>query len=154
MTMSPRQEAEAVLRLAGGDALRALEVFERQLNALHARAQVLLGLAGVVVTVTGFSGRLIAGTSRPAQVLIVCGLGAVLSSAVWLYARVMRVRWWLTGEMEDDAAAAFERIIGHRDAKTRAFARAGKVLCLGLALYGGAVAIMLLNPEPLAIPVR
>ncbi|MGB7156722.1 MAG: hypothetical protein WBD40_01570 [Tepidisphaeraceae bacterium] len=38
---------------------------------LHNRAQVLLALCGIVVTTTGFSGRLVAGTNAAAQWLII-----------------------------------------------------------------------------------
>jgi len=45
-----------------GDALRSYEIVERQLGVLVLRAQVMLSLSGIVITVTGFSGRAIAET--------------------------------------------------------------------------------------------
>ena len=38
---------------------------ERQLSVLVLRTQVMLSLSGIVITVTGFSGRAIAQTSEP-----------------------------------------------------------------------------------------
>ena len=68
--MSPQNEAKAILKLCKEDPKAALEIVESQLNTLYARAQILLSLAGIVVTVTGFSGRLIAGSSPLAQYLL------------------------------------------------------------------------------------
>ncbi len=151
--MQPEQEAENIVNLARHDKLRVLDILERQFNVLHGRAQVLLSLAGVVITVTGFSGRIIAATSRPAQLLIVAGLFTVLASAVWLYSRVMRIRW-LTGEITDDLQSAVIAIIRQRNCKTAAYTLGGKILCLGLVLYCAAIAIMLLYPQTQSIAAR
>ncbi|MEY3000326.1 MAG: hypothetical protein RL648_540, partial [Verrucomicrobiota bacterium] len=58
-----RTEAERILEMCNGSLRDAMAVVERQFSTLHNRAQVLFSFCGVVVTVTGFSGRLIAGTS-------------------------------------------------------------------------------------------
>ena len=65
--MNTESEAKAILNLCDGNLKAALEMAERHLNTIYTRAQVLLSLAGMVVTVTGFSGRLIAGSSKLAQ---------------------------------------------------------------------------------------
>jgi uncharacterized membrane protein len=142
--MSPREEAVRLLELCEGNLLQALGVVEGQLNVLYGRAQVLLSLAGVLITVTGFSGRTIAGTSMLGKISIVLGLSVVLASAVWIYARVMRVRW-VTRELDGDPSARLEAVIRRRDAKTRAFNIGGAVLCAGFAIYCVSVAVMLLG---------
>jgi hypothetical protein len=63
---SARKEAERILALAKGDTLKAYEMVERQLSVLVLRTQVILSLSGIVITVTGFSGRAIAQTSNAA----------------------------------------------------------------------------------------
>ncbi len=143
--MSPAVEARQILQLCGGDALKALEMVERQLNTLHARAQVLLSLAGLTVTVTGFSGRAIAATGWPAQVLIVAAVAVVLGSAVWVFTGVMGVRW-VTGETLDDPEAALYRIVERRNRRTQRYFRGGLLLSFGLGLYGAAIALLLLSP--------
>ena len=50
---------------AKGDAQKAFEIVERQLGVLILRTQVLLSLSGIVITVTGFSGRARPSLSRP-----------------------------------------------------------------------------------------
>lgn len=152
--MNAREEADRILALVAGDAARALEFLERQLNTLHMRAQVLMSLAGVVVTVTGFSGRLIAGTNTAAQMFLIAGLACVVASAALVFVRVMSVRWVTSALAEPEIASALAQIITRRDRKTRAYLAGGCALILGIALYCVAIGIMLLNPEPLAVPTR
>ncbi len=153
MPLAPRDEARRILAYASGDAGRALGMLEGQLNTLHARAQVLLSLAGVVVTVTGFSGRLVAGTNRFAQTAIILGLLFVLASAVWLFLRVTLVRW-VTAEEGEEPEELLETIIHRRNRKTRAYRQGGKLLLLGFTLYLVAIATMLLHPEVGGLPPR
>ncbi|HEX9974516.1 MAG TPA: hypothetical protein VGD14_20780 [bacterium] len=143
--MNTKEEATKILSLTNHDMLKALELLEKQLNTLHARAQVLMSLAGIVVTVTGFSGRLIAATSLISQILVISGLVTVLISAVWVFSRVMGIKWVTTG-LTEDSAESLEKIIERRNRKTRAYSRGGVILCVGLVLYSIAFAMMLLNP--------
>lgn len=150
---SQRQEADNILGLYRGDLSRAMGHLEQQLNTIHARAQVLVSLAGVVVTVTGFSGRIIAHTSALSQSFIIGGLFTVILAALWIFAKVMRLRW-VTMDIQDDPQATILTLIRRRDKKTQAYCRGGLLLFLGILVYGFAVAIMLANPEPLTIPPR
>lgn len=143
--MEPDQEAGKILALCGGDVGRAIELLERQLNTLHTRAQVLLSLAGVVITVTGFSGRAIAGTGAVAQLLVVAGVAVVVFSAVWVYLGAMGLRW-ITAQMEEEPTQTLAAIIVRRDRKTRSYKTGGVALSIGLVLYGIAVGMMLFNP--------
>ena len=142
MNASAQPEARRILALVAGDAARAVAMLETQLNTVHARAQVLLSLAGVVVTVTGFSGRAIAASSVACGGLLVGGLGVVLASAVFVFSRVAGLRW-VTADLGDDLEESLVRMIARRDRKTRAYHRGGALLCLGLALYGAAIALHL-----------
>ena len=136
-------EIQSVLKLCGGDLREVLKIYEQQLNVLQSRAQVLMSLAGVVLTITGFSGRRIAGTSWFAQMCVIAGLGVVLLSAIWIWKKVLSIRWMtsdLVGEPED----ILLRIIERRDAKTKAYATGGFILCLGFVIYSIAFAKMLI----------
>lgn len=151
--MSPQNEAKAILKLCKEDPKAALEIVESQLNTLYARAQILLSLAGIVVTVTGFSGRLIAGSSPLAQYLLVAGLLVSLGSAVWICFNVMPIRW-VTGYLEGAPIVAIEAILRRRDQKTKAYRIGSRILCAGLTLYCISIALMLLNPIAIQGPVR
>ena len=143
--MTAKEEANNILSLTKNDLLKALELLEKQLNTLHLRAQVLMSLAGIVLTVTGFSGRLIAATSLISQILVIFGLATVLTSAVWVFSQVMGIKWVTTG-FSENATESLEKIIERRNRKTRAYTLGGIILCVGLLFYAIAFAMMLLNP--------
>jgi hypothetical protein len=151
--MTAREEAVAILSICSDDVLKCLEILERQLMVIHGRAQVLISLAGVVVTVTGFSGRIIANTCPTSQFCIIFGLALALTAAGYTFLKVMNLRW-VTSELSSSPLDTLETIITRRNLKTRAYAAGGKILGVGLIFYGIAVALMLLNPEPLAIAPR
>ena len=151
--MNTESEAKAILKLCDGNLKAALEMAERHLNTIYTRAQVLLSLAGMVVTVTGFSGRLIAGSSTLAQSFLVAGLFVSLSSAIWVFLRVMSVRW-VTVFLEQDPKNALQETLWRRNRKTAAYKIGGIILCIGLVLYCIAIALMLLDPSAIQGPVR
>ena len=151
--MTTREEAQAILNLVGGDLSRAVQIVQNQLDVLYTRAQVLTSLAGIVVTVTGFSGRLIASTDRAAQILVILGLATVLLSAGYVIRNVMQIRW-VTCDLSDDREATIATVIQRRDAKTRGLRIGGVILFSGLVLYFGAIALMLAHPVPVPVPVR
>ncbi len=113
-------------------------------------AQVLLGLCGIVVTTTGFSGRLIAGTSRPAQWLIVLGVVLVLTAAALVVVGVLHL-WWLTQHPGKSTRDWLGHALGYRDRKTRFYRFAIVLMLAGLVFYVAAIALMLLNPASAAI---
>jgi len=120
---------------------------------MYGRAQSVVGMASIIVTVTGFSGRLIAGTNVAAQIFVIAGLAVALLGAGWVVWRVMLIDW-LTAHLSDDAVASLGRMVATRNAKTRAVAVGGWLLLGGLTLYFVAISIMLANPSPLQVPVR
>jgi hypothetical protein len=151
--MSTESEAKAILKLCDDNLKLALEIAEGQLNTIYTRAQILLSLAGIVVTVTGFSGRLIAGSSHMAQFFLIAGLFVSLSSAIWVFLRVMHVRW-VTVFLDEDPDNALEETLRRRNRKTKAYKTGGVILCLGLVLYCISIALMLLDPVVIEGPVR
>lgn len=144
------QETDHILEMFGGDRAAIMTMLERQFTVLHNRAQVLLGLCGIVVTTTGFSGRLIAGTSRPAQWLIVLGVVLVLVAAALVVVGVLHL-WWLTQHPGESTRDWLGHALGYRDRKTRFYRFAIVLMLAGLMFYVGAIALMLLNPASVAI---
>ncbi|MEM6884208.1 MAG: hypothetical protein AAF571_04195 [Verrucomicrobiota bacterium] len=151
--VDPKDEAQAILRINDGDMMQSLAVVQKQLDVIYSRAQILMSLAGVVVTVTGFSGRLIAGSSQAAQIFLVSGLFVSLGSVIWVFWRVMRVRW-VTILLAADPEHALENALVRRNNKNSAYCTGGKILCIGLILYSVSIALMLMNPEIVSGPVR
>lgn len=150
------EECDRILSSYGSEPTRLeaiMAMIERQFGVLHNRAQVLLTLCGIVISTTGFSGRLIAGTNVAAQVLVIIGVTLVLCSAAVVVWGVQHLSW-LTHQRGELMRDWLLTVLAYRDRKTR-FYRLGIALMLaGLAAYVGAISIMLLNPTPLTVPVR
>jgi hypothetical protein len=144
---TPREEAERILKLAGGDVLRAYDMVERQLSVLVLRTQVMLSLSGIVVTVTGFSGRAIAETSILARSSIAAGILVVLASAAVAIWGVLRLSW-MTQTIQDDSVAMLTHGIQIRDAKARFLSAALVLFICGFSLYCFAIAQLLLAAQP------
>ncbi|HXU68828.1 MAG TPA: hypothetical protein VN947_05840 [Polyangia bacterium] len=142
-----REEAERILKLSGGDTLKAYDMVERQLSVLVLRTQVMLSLSGIVITVTGFSGRAIAETSILARTSIATGIMVVLASAVVAIWGVLRLSW-MSQAIDEDAILMLSRGIAIRDAKSR-FLRASLLLFIvGFSLYCFAIAQLLMAAKP------
>lgn len=139
---STHVEAKRILELTGSP-LRAFELLERQLSALVLRTQVLLSLSGIVITVTGFSGRAIAETGLVARLSIALGLMVVLLGAAVAFAGVLRLRW-LTQALSDDPQETLVRGLELRDRKSRMLDIALRLFIAGFALYCFAVAQLII----------
>lgn len=135
-------EARRILSLCRDDELKAFEMVQSQLAVLVLRTQVMLSLSGIVITVTGFSGRAIAETSLLARMSVVAGLMLVLAAASVAVAGVLRLDW-LTRALEDDIIATMRHALGLRDQKARSLRIALLLFVLGFALYCLAVAQLL-----------
>jgi hypothetical protein len=143
----PEKEAASVLALVGGDVHQAFQVIERQHGVVTLRTQVLLSLCGLVITVTGFSGRAVAQQSDLARYSMTAGLFIVLAAAVVSLVGVLKVTW-LTEALGDDPRGAIERAIRLRNRKTRFLAVSVVLFVLGFTLYCMAVAQLLLAQRP------
>ncbi len=97
---------------------------------------MLLGLCGIAITTTGFSGRLIAGNSRLGQGLIVGGLGLVLISASLLVWGVLHLTW-ITQRDSQFIDVWLDAVLQYRDHKTRLFRWAIVLLLIGLRCMWG-----------------
>jgi hypothetical protein len=150
-----RAEESARILRAYGDAgfPDIMAMLERQFTVLHNRAQVLIGLCGIIISTTGFSGRLIAGTNVFAQGLVIAGVALVLLAAAVVCWGVLHLRW-LTMQTGRTTAEWLDTTLRYRDTKTSAYRVGLMLMLLGLALYAAAIAIMLLNPHDGVLPAR
>lgn len=144
---SAQEEADHLLALYGADAAKIMAVLESQLSNLTSRAQTLLQLAGLTITVTGFSGASIARTGQLAAILVVSGLVLVLVAASLSMGGILRIRW-ITQLAPTTLRNAIVSAIQMREAKTRMFGRSLALLIVGLFLYIGSVGLLLLGNVP------
>ena len=146
--MAAADEVKRIMALTRGDPVKAYELVQSQLSVLVLRTQVMLSLSGIVITVTGFSGRAIAQTSELARNLVASGIVIVLGAAGVAIGGVLRLKW-LTQQMTDDTEATLVRMLDMRDQKSRYLNVALLVFMVGFACYCVAIALMLLSTQPL-----
>ncbi|OJY31426.1 MAG: hypothetical protein BGO98_15295 [Myxococcales bacterium 68-20] len=144
---SAEEETDHLLRLYENDVPKILDVIQSQFTNVAARAQTLLQLAGLTITVTGFSGASIARSGRLAAILVVSGLVVVLLGASHSLGGILRIRW-TTQLAPCSPREAILEAIRMRDHKTRAFSQSLVLLIVGLALYIGSVSLLLLTNLP------
>lgn len=144
---SAEEETDHLFALYGDDAPRILGMIQGQLTNLATRAQMLLQLAGLTITVTGFSGANIARSGPLAAALVISGLVVVLLGASLSMGGILRVRW-TTQLAPCSPREAVVSSIRMRDKKTRAFSRSLALLIVGLAMYIASVSLLLVGNVP------
>lgn len=151
--LSLAQEIDRIITQYDGKMSDIMVMLERQFTVLHNRAHVLLTLCGIVISTTGFSGRLVAGTNRVAQASIIAGVGLILLAAVVCSWGVLHLRW-LTMQNGDNVRDWLAVSLRYRNQKTTSYRIAVIIMLLGLTIYCIALAIMLAYPNDNALPAR
>lgn len=141
-----RDEARRLLAVTGGLAA-ALEVMRGQFNTLQTRAQLLLTVSTLALTITGFSGPRIAAAGAFQRNSMALGLVIVLASMVLIIGGSLRVHWvtQFTGPDDETLVAG---VLRYRDAKTRLFFVELCLLVAGLACYVASVVSYFLVGAP------
>lgn len=146
--LSIEQEADHLLVLYGdGDAGlgRILEVLRGQFTTIQIRAQLLLTLATITLTITGFSGaRIVELGGRAARWGLGLGLGLVLLVIILLLAN-LRVRWLTT--FPGTPREILLQALRYRDTKTAWYLLQIVLLGIGLSCYVGAVIAYVVNVQ-------
>lgn len=132
--MTQEEEARRVVELYAGQPARLIDLLSSQLAVLKGQAQVLMGLGGLVVTVTGFSGHNMVRGGALSTAAMLLGIGLVLVAVV-LTLRTIFVLRWVTGDLTDDLVVTALSVIRRRDSQARALAWAGGLVAGGLASY-------------------
>jgi hypothetical protein len=151
--LNRQEESQRILREYERRFEPIMTMLERQFTVLHNRAQVLLTLCGIVISTTGFSGRIIAGTNRSAQLFIIAGVALVLLAAAVVVWGVLHLRW-LTLQPGNSIEEWLQTSLEYRDRKTESYRVGITLMLIGLVLYAGAIAIMLRFPHEGGLPAR
>jgi hypothetical protein len=147
-TPSPADEAAYLLSLHQGSAAEAMKVLSSQFTVIQSRTQVLLTLATLTLTITGFSGPRIAHSGAFARYAMSAGLGFVLLGLIGLLWGSLRIRW-LTQYVDADPQRAIAAMVTQRNRRTIGFAIQLVLLVAGLSCYVAAVIAFLLHGDPL-----
>jgi hypothetical protein len=143
--LGAEEEATRLLDLfTGQDRLgEAIEFMRHHFDVIQARSQLLLTLATLALTITGFSGPKIAQTNLFARYSMALGIVFVLSAVVILLLGGLRIRW-TTQFLGDDARETLIRIIRYRNHKTKLYFIELGLLVIGLTAYVASVVTYLL----------
>ncbi len=133
-----RREAERLSAIFKGPEL--LEFLAGQLGVLKHQAQMLLGMCGLAITVTGFSGSNMIQAGRASAIALVVGIGLILMGALGSLHSLMSVRW-VTEDLAEDLVDTAYVVILRRNTQLRRLSMAGILVACGLAAYLTSVAL-------------
>ena len=143
--LTPRKELDFLKALHGADNYsRLFTVLIGHFEVLQSRSQLLLSLIAICLTVTGFSGPLIARSGAIARGLLVFGLSFVLLSALVLVLGPLQLRWGTqrSAESLDDSLVG---LIQRRNARTVKYHVASGILVVGLTGYVSSLVVYMLG---------
>ena len=141
--LTPREEAQQILKDHHDDYPASLDVIIEQFTKLQNRSQILLTVATIALTVTGFSGSKIAATGSIPRLLIVTGLLFVLSGIIVLLCQTLTLKW-ATQIRLPSQEETLEAILVHRNKKTHTYGVALILVVTGLSLFVSSIGFYLL----------
>jgi hypothetical protein len=140
-----QEEARRLHQLFAGNGAQLVQFLGMQLATVKTYAQVLIGLCGLTITVTGFSGAHMIRSSSAAAVCMVAGIALVFVGLVLCLSAVTGLRW-VTQDLGDDLVETARVCIVRRNRQQRAVTIAAIFVAGGLAFYLTAVSIAALVP--------
>lgn len=133
--MSERsEEAARLVQVFAGKPDALVSFLSGQLGVVKTQAQMLLGLSGLVVTVTGFSGHNMVRGGLASTAAMIVGIGLVLVAVAITLRAAARLRW-VSQDLREDLVQTATMVLRRRDQQTRALERAGVLVALGLGAY-------------------
>jgi orotidine-5'-phosphate decarboxylase len=138
--LDPRTEASRLEQVFAGQPHLLVTFLGGQLAVVKNEAQVLLGLCGLAVTVTGFSGAHMIRAAPASALAMVGGIALILVAALLALRTLTQVRW-VSQDLGGPLAETAEKVIVRRNAQQRRLGVAGVFVGAGLAAYLLAVSI-------------
>lgn len=138
--MDVTEEARRMHALFDGRPADLVSYLSQQIHTVKTYAQVLVGLCGLTVTVTGFSGAHMIRAGSLSAGLMVGGIALVLVGLM-ICIRTITVLRWVSQDLRDDLVETARIVITRRNDHQRRLAHAAIFVVSGLALYLGAVVV-------------
>lgn len=149
--MTTTDEVKQLVRLYAGNAPQLLTLLSQQLQVLKGQGQMLLGLCGITITVTGFSGHNMVRAGLVSMLCMVLGLGIILCAIVLTIRALGRIAW-VSAQLDEDLEKTVLAVIERRDRQQKALQRAAVAVTVGLTLYTAAVIVAALSGSPWSPP--
>lgn len=135
-----KEEARRLAGMLKGQPFQLLTFLSGQLSVLKSQAQMLLGLCGLAITVTGFSGAHMIRGGLVSSIAMVIGIAFILVAATRCIHTMSAIRW-VTQDLGDDLEATALAVIERRNAQQANLQGASYLVALGLGAYLASVAI-------------
>lgn len=147
--MNIEEEARRLHELFDQKPAPLVHYLATQLATVKTYAQVLIGLCGLTITVTGFSGAHMIQASSTSAMLMVTGIAFVIVGLVLCVRTITRLRW-VSQELRDDIVETARVCIERRNRQQRQVSVAAVFVTIGLAFYLAAVSVAALVPTNFA----
>jgi hypothetical protein len=144
--LTPKEEVDFLKEIYGKDFGKLFDAIKESFALLQMRSQMLLGLATICLTITGFSGPKMAQSNSFSRFFIGFGLLFVLASIIAVVAGPLRLQW-MTAWKADSLDETLAQNIHRRNYKTRLYRIATALLMIGLAGYLLSLIFYLTAPE-------
>jgi hypothetical protein len=132
--LKPEEEVAFLKEIHGDDYGKLFGSVKESFALLQMRSQMLLGLATICLTITGFSGPKMAQSNAFSRFFIGFGLSFVLAAVAAVVAGPLRLQW-ITAWRADSLDETLVQNICRRDSKTRMYKVATTLLLTGLTGY-------------------
>lgn len=138
--MDVREEARRLQQLYAEQPAQLVQQLSGQIGTVKTYAQLLVGLCGLTVTVTGFSGAHMIRAGSTSAGLMVGGIALVLVGLIVCIRTITLLRW-VTQDLRDDLVETAVIVIERRNRQQRMLSVAAVFVTAGLACYLGAVVV-------------
>ena len=138
--MEVHEEARRLHALFGTRPPDLIAYLASQISTVKTYAQVLVGLCGLTITVTGFSGAHMIRAGSASAWLMVAGIALVLIGLV-LCVRTITLLRWVSQDLRDDLVETAVIVLARRNRQQRGLSLAAVFVVGGLACYLAAVAV-------------
>lgn len=135
-----REEARRLHQLFADQPAQLVQYLSHQIATVKTYAQILVGLCGLTVTVTGFSGAHMIRAGSLSAGLMVGGIALVVLGLMLCLRTITGLRW-VSQELRDDLIETAVVVIQRRNRKQRSLAVAAVFVTGGLVCYLAAVSV-------------
>jgi hypothetical protein len=138
--MDVRDEARRLHQLYADQPAQLVLHLSSQIATVKTYAQVLVGLGGLTITVTGFSGAHMIRAGSLSAGLMVAGIALVLVGLIVCIRTITLLRW-VSQDLRDDLIETAIVVLERRNHQQRMLSIAAFFVVAGLACYLGAVMV-------------
>ena len=138
--MDVHDEARRLRALYPNRDAELVALLSSQIGTVKTYAQVLVGLCGLTVTVTGFSGAHMIRAGSISALLMAIGIALVLVGLTLCVRTITQLRW-VTQDLHDDLLETAAIVLARRNHQQRMVSFAAVFVISGLACYLAAVVV-------------